>query len=153
MNPTRASINPDHENSDQRDRAIAYLLFRVFVGVNIALHGISRLAAGAATFQGEVKKQFAHAPLPHAAVALFALVLPWAEALVGLLILAGLFTRIALIGGALLMIVLTFGTSLVQDWQIAGVQLIYAIAYLLLLCLLSHNRWSIDAVLQRRGST
>lgn len=131
-----------------RDRRMAYALLRVFLGVNIAMHGVSRLWAGG--FQGKIEAQFAQAPLPHAAVAAFAVVLPWAEALLGVLILLGAATRVALIGGAVALIVLTFGSSLVQDWPAAGIQLVYAIAYALLLFLRGYNGWSVDAWVGRR---
>jgi thiosulfate dehydrogenase (quinone) large subunit len=133
------------------DRRIAYALLRAFLGVNIAIHGLSRLWAGPAVFQSKIEAQFAHAPLPHAAVAAFALLLPWAEAILGLLVLVGAATRLALIGGALLMIVLTFGSGLLQDWSAAGIQLTYAIAYALLLFLRTYNGWSIDAWRQSRS--
>jgi len=134
------------------DRRLAYALLRAFLGVNIAIHGVSRLWAGPAVFRSKIEAQFVHAPLPHAAVAAFALLLPWAEALLGLFILLGAATRLALIGGAILMIVLTFGSGLVQDWSAAGIQLTYAIAYALLLFLRSYNGWSIDAWRQRRSA-
>ena len=140
-------MNPSEEIDDRR---LAYALLRVFLGVNIAIHGAIRLWAGPALFQSKLEAQFAHAPLPHAAVAAFALLLPWAEAILGLLVLLGAATRLALIGGALLMIVLTFGSGLVQDWSAAGIQLIYALAYALLLFLRSYNGWSIDAWRHRR---
>jgi thiosulfate dehydrogenase [quinone] large subunit len=127
------------------DRRLAYALLRAFLGVNIAIHGVSRLWAGSALFQAKLEAQFAHAPLPHSALAAFALLLPWAEAILGLLVLLGAATRLALIGGALLMIALTFGSGLLQDWSAAGIQLTYAIAYALLLFLRSYNGWSIDA--------
>jgi thiosulfate dehydrogenase (quinone) large subunit len=141
-------MNPTEELNDRR---IAYALLRVFLGVNIALHGVSRLWAGPTAFQSKIEAQFARAPLPHAAVSAFALLLPWAEATVGLFVLLGVATRLALIGGALLMIVLTFGSSLVQDWSVAGIQLIYAIAYALLLFLHTCNGWSIDSWLHPRS--
>lgn len=132
-----------------RDRRIAYALLRVFLGVNIALHGVSRLAAGSSVFRGQMEGQFAHSFLPHLAVVIFATALPWCEAVLGVLILFGALTRLALIGGALIMILLTFGSGVLQDWQAAGTQLIYAIAYMLLLFLLGYNQWSVDALVRR----
>jgi thiosulfate dehydrogenase [quinone] large subunit len=70
--------------------------------------------------------------------------LPSAESVVRVLILVGLVTRLSLIGGALLMIVLPFGTCLVQDWHGAGEQLVYQIAIFALLFLRGYNRWSAD---------
>lgn len=131
------------ENEEIRDRSIAYGLLRIFVGVNVALHGISRLL-DPSKFQEMVETQFAHAPLPHPSVVVFAHLLPWAESIIGVLVVAGLLTRLSLIVGALIMIVLTFGSCLIQDWQVAGLQLVYQIAYFVLLFLCRYNCWSVD---------
>lgn len=132
-----------------RDRQAAYALLRLFLGVNIAMHGMSRLLAGGA-FDATIQSQFAHTPLPHAALAAFGASLPWAEALIGFFVLVGLGTRWALIAGALLMVLLTFGSGLVQDWAVAGVQLLYAVVYAALLFLRAYNGYSLDAVLAAR---
>jgi len=133
-------------DASARDYLLAYALLRVMLGVNIAMHGISRILMGAGIFAAGIEKQFAATVLPHFAVAAFANVLPWAEASIGLLILFGVATRFALVAGALLMIVLTFGSTLHQDWQIAGIQLIYAIAYALLIAFQRYNAFSADRV-------
>jgi thiosulfate dehydrogenase (quinone) large subunit len=129
------------------DLFLAYLLLRATLGVNIFLHGASRILSGQGHFASTVIQQFQAALLPHFLVVSFAWSLPWAEAAIGLLILVGLFTRLGLILGALLILVLTFGSSLLQDWQIVGVQLIYAAVYAALLAFLSANRFSLDALL------
>jgi len=64
-------------------------------------------------------------------------VLPPVETALGLLLLLGLFTRFALIAGALVMMALVFGTNLAQDWNVAGLQLIYCFLYYYLL---AHRR-------------
>jgi thiosulfate dehydrogenase [quinone] large subunit len=133
------------------DRQIAYALLRVTLGINIALHGIARLAAGQGIFAAHLMKQFADAPLPAVLVHTFAYALPWAESAIGLLILLGAATRLALIAGALLMAVLTFGVALVQDWPVAGLQLTYALVFSLLLAFAAHNRWSVDGFIARRS--
>ncbi|MGC8536807.1 MAG: DoxX family protein [Rhizomicrobium sp.] len=130
------------------NRRMAYGLLRITLGINIAIHGIARLAAGQQHFTEHLMQQFASSPLPGDLVRGFANALPWAEAVIGLLILLGAATRPALIIGALLMAVLTFGASLLQDWNVAGVQLIYAVVYFLLLALAEHNQWSIDGLVQ-----
>jgi hypothetical protein len=79
------------KNQEMRDRNISYMLLRVLLGVNIALQGISRLLRSS-NFAEEIEAHFAHFPLPHPAVAALALALPWAESLIGLLILVGLWT-------------------------------------------------------------
>jgi len=136
--------------ANERDKKTAYALLRVTLGANIAMHGVSRLLAGSVEFAGKLAGQFAHAPLPPSLVYLFGRNLPWVEALFGALLLLGLRTRAAIIGGSLLILVLTFGSTLVQDWQAASTQLVYAAVYAALLFLLRFNGWSVDAVLARK---
>jgi thiosulfate dehydrogenase [quinone] large subunit len=75
------------------------------------------------------------------------LILPFIEGLLGALLLVGLRTRAALIGASLLMVVLTFGSSLVQDWSAAGAQLMYALVLSTLLFLHRYDGWSVDALI------
>ena len=132
------------------DLALGYALLRITLGINIAMHGISRLLAGPATFVASLTQQFSSTVLPHFAVLGFGYALPWLETLIGLLVLVGALTRVALVAGALLIAVLTFGSSLHQDWNVAGVQLIYAIAYFILIGWLRYNWLSVDGWLSRR---
>lgn len=140
------------ENTNaRRETQVAYLLFRVLLGTNICLHGMTRLAAGESKFRGTIVSQFAHTVIPHSLLVAFAYSLPWAEAMIGFLLTLGLLTPVALIAGLLVMILLTFGTSLVQDWQTAGLQLIYGISYAALLFLLPYNKYSLDSAMRRNG--
>lgn len=136
---------------EMRDRRAAYALLRIFLGTDILMHGVSRLMAAGA-FQTSIESQFAKTPLPHLALAAFGVALPWAEALIGLFVLIGLGTRAALVAGALLMSLLAFGSGLIQNWNAAGVQLLYALVYSALLFLRRFNGWSLDALLSARGS-
>jgi thiosulfate dehydrogenase [quinone] large subunit len=77
----------------------------------------------------------------------FGLALPWVEAVLGFLVLVGLRTRSALIGGSTLIFVLTFGSTLRQDWESAGLQLIYAGIYAALLSYRNRNIYSLDELL------
>ncbi len=134
----------------QRDMGIAYLLLRATLGLNIFMHGMSRLVAGTSIFAGSLVPLFQKTFLPAWLVYAFGLSLPWAEALLGLLMLIGLRTRAALIGGSCLMLILTFGTSLRQNWQTAELQLVYATVYAALLASRQNNLYSLDAVIEPR---
>ena len=136
--------SPEPGSSVANDLTLAYALLRATLGVNIAMHGISRILAGVGAFTATLEQQFAASPLPHFAVSAFGNTLPWAEALIGLLILLGALTRVALLAGGLLILLLTFGSTLHQDWQVAGLQLIYAIVYALLIAFRKHNTLSLD---------
>lgn len=133
-------------NDDQR---LAYALLRIVVGLNLLMHGISRMLIGPGVFASKLVGQFAHAPLPVWSIWSFGMVLPALEALLGLLLLLGLRTRAALVAASLLIMVLTFGSALVQDWSAAGTQLSYALIYSVLLFLLRYNGWSLDAWMAR----
>jgi thiosulfate dehydrogenase [quinone] large subunit len=133
------------------DRVIAYTLLRVSFGTNILLHGASRLLAGSGGFLAYLNHYFEHTPLmPKAFLPAFGAVLPPVEAVLGLLLVLGLASRFALIAGALVMLVLVFGTNLAQDWNVAGLQLIYCFLYYYLLAHREWNTLSVDARLLGR---
>lgn len=135
-------------NSDSRRSAnasLAYAILRLSFGANIFLHGVSRLLNGRAAFLAYLDKYFANAHLiPKAALPGFAAVLPWVETTLGLLLVLGLATRFTLIAGALVMTVLVIGTNLAQDWEVAGLQLIYCFLYYYLLLHLEDNAFALD---------
>src|SRR5260370_12616784 len=126
------------------DPELAYALLRIIFGTNILLHGVSRLIAGHAAFFAYISKQMASAPLPSWILPPFTYALPWLEALIGLLILVGLFTRGALIAGSVMMLALQVGVCLAQNWQVAGDQLLYFAIYCVLIAFVERNRWSLD---------
>lgn len=132
---------------------LAYALFRVLLGLNICLHGVTRLANGESSFTNKTLSQFAHTMLPRTLVWVFALVLPWSEAIIGFLVTLGIGTSVALVAGFLLMLLLTFGTCILQDWQTAGLQLIYGFAYAALLFLLRYNMYSVDYAMTKRAKS
>jgi thiosulfate dehydrogenase (quinone) large subunit len=136
----------------EQDTTIAYLLLRTTMGVNIFIHGVSRILAGPVAFAHALVPMFEKTFLPGWFVYGFGLMLPWAEAILGLLVLIGFKTRMAVIGGSLLVFVLTFGTTLRQDWNTAAVQLLYASIYAALLAFRHRNLYSIDVWFARRRS-
>ena len=132
------------------DAALGYLTLRITLGVNMFMHGTARLLSGEDKFVGATMHMFQAGLLPHPLVLGFATVLPWIEAAIGLLVLIGLRTRAALTAGALLIMVLTFGVTSLQNWGAAGEQLIYAVAFALLLAFAAVDRYSVDARLRAK---
>ncbi len=126
------------------DRTLAYFLLRIVLGVNIAVHGLSRLYSGAGAFAHELVPLFSKTPLPATAVYTFGVSLPWLETFIGLLVLAGALTRYAYTLGMLLIAALTFGSTLRQDWGTAGLQLTYALVYAALFVTRQYNSFSVD---------
>jgi thiosulfate dehydrogenase [quinone] large subunit len=60
-----------------------------------------------------------------------------------------LWTRIALIGGALFMMALTVGVTSNQQWDVAGQQLVYSLVFFVLLFLVEYNRLAVDSWIRR----
>lgn len=137
-------MSPAIQSSDL-DRKLAYLVFRLTLGINILVHGAGRIfGPGAEGFATQTAAEFAKTPLPAGLVHAFLVAVPFAEAFLGVLTTLGLLTRWALALGGLLMTALVFGTAMRSDWTTVGVQMIYAITYYLLLANRSENRYSLD---------
>lgn len=132
-------------------QAIAYLLMRVALGINIFGHGFFRILTGVGAFASGMAQGMAKGPLPHALSLSFGYCIPWLELSLGLLLIAGFLTRSALVVGALFMIALTFGTTSVQNWTGAGTQLQYSFIFFVLLWLVEANSLSVDGLLARRN--
>jgi thiosulfate dehydrogenase [quinone] large subunit len=86
------------------------------------------------------------AALPSWSVYSFGLVLPVLEALIGSAVLLGFRARYALTAGAILMLALTFGSTLRQDWQVSGIQLTYSFMYSVLIATSRFNGYSLDRI-------
>ena len=135
------------------DASIAYAILRLTLGVNVGLRGIVRIAHGPTAFAQGIVKQMEATILPHSLVYAFAASLIWVEAAVGILLILGLQTRLALIVGGLMMTLLTFGTMQIENFQNAWLQLTYALVFFVVLALRSWNLISLDALLGKsRGA-
>lgn len=133
------------KESNESNAVIAYTILRLSFGANILLHGLSRILNGRPAFLAYLNHYFEHAHLvPAGMLPVFGAILPWVETTLGLLLMLGLFTRFAVIAGALAMLVLVIGTNLAQDWVVSGLQLIYCFIYYYLLVHLDENRFALD---------
>jgi thiosulfate dehydrogenase [quinone] large subunit len=138
-------------DGDALNHALAHGILRLTLGINICLHGAQRLPQLGHFANGMIKGFNGILPLP--LVAPYAYALPFAETLVGALLIVGLAQRWALAGGALLMASLTFGTALRGEHAGLAEQLIYELVYAALLATLSSDRFSLDARRARRRVT
>src|SRR5262245_41336947 len=150
MTPTTAVLD---RNDWRSDASIAYAILRLTLGVNIGLRGMVRIAHGPAAFAQGIVKQMEPTILPASLVYAFAASLVWVESAVGILLILGLQTRLALIVGGLMMTLLTFGTMQIENFQNAWLQLTYALVFFVALALRSWNLISLDALLGKsRGA-
>ena len=133
------------------DRQLAHGLLRLALGIDILLHGLVRLPHLTAFADG-LTQGFAKTALPLGLVHLVALVIPIAEAVIGLFLTLGLYGRQALVSGMALMILLVTGTALKQAWPTLGTQLVYLLVYYLLLARFADDGLSVDAFRRHTGT-
>jgi thiosulfate dehydrogenase [quinone] large subunit len=129
-------------------KSLAYALLRIAFGVNFAGHGLIRIYNGVGSFAGVTTEHMAKSPLPRAFTSGFGHAIPFLEAILGLTLILGVFTRISLICGAIFMMALTIGITANQQWDVASEQLIYSVVFFVLLYLIEHNALALDNYLR-----
>lgn len=141
----------NEKNACDPNAALAHLVLRLALGVNLLGHGVVRLPK-IPVFREWMTGVFAAGPLPAPLVSAFATTLPFAEASIGLLLALGLKTRAAATAAGLLMVTLILGSCSIEKWEWAGTQTTYALFAAILLHGLRHDRFSLDALLRRRAA-
>ena len=145
---TAATALPATRRLRDADITLAYALARIGLGVNIMLHGWTRIP-GIAAFQTRLHEQFANTFLPVFLLDIASYLILFTEATIGPFLIVGLFTRLALTGLGMLFIILLFGTCLSQQFGTATTQMTYMIFFIPLLAAVAYNGYSLDALLRR----
>ena len=128
--------------------SITFLLLRLAIAVSVLGHGLVRLPKLSA-FSNWMVNSFEKSMLPKILIVPFSYVLPLAEFIVGVLLFTGLFTRPALIVGAIIMILLIFGTAVIENWEALPSQLIHVAFYAVLLQFSQYNYWALDNLFKK----
>jgi thiosulfate dehydrogenase [quinone] large subunit len=149
LSVTDAPTPPGTLRPRTADLTLAHALARIGLGVNMCLHGMTRIP-GMDAFQTRLHEQFAGTFLPVFLLDIAAYGILYSEAIVGPFLVAGLFVRQALTGCAMLMIVLLFGTCLSQQFSIATTQMIYLGFIISLLAGVAYDGYSLDALRRRQ---
>ncbi len=131
--------------------SLAYLSGRLMIGMSMFGHGLVRIPK-IPEFSDWMMHTFADSMVPTFLVQGFATILPIGELAVGVLLLLGFFTRQAALTGALLMTVLIFGASMIEDWNAIGQQLLHGAFFLFLLYHRDENLLSLDAVFNKKAT-
>lgn len=122
---------------------LAYLILRLAAGASMLGHGLVRLPK-LAGFSNWMTGSFQNSMLPELLVRPFSYALPIAEFATGLFLLAGLFTKQFAFAGGLIMILLVFGSCLIENWEAVPSQLIHAAFFTALLAGIQYNSFAID---------
>ncbi|MHC0441489.1 DoxX family protein [Flavobacterium sp. 3-210] len=127
---------------------ISFLLLRIAIAISMFGHGLVRLPKLEA-FSNWMTNSFENSMLPKILVTPFSYILPIAEFSIGVLLLLGLFTKPSLIAGAVIMLILLFGTSMIENWEAIPSQLIHIAFFALLLHFINDNSWAIDTLIKK----
>jgi thiosulfate dehydrogenase [quinone] large subunit len=90
--------------------------------------------------------------LPETLTFAFSYAIPFLEAVLGITLVLGVFTRIALVCGFIFMMALTIGVTANQQWELASQQLLYSLIFFLLLYLIENNTLAADNYLRSTPS-
>ena len=145
-NPTPNKIHPSLKT---RDVVAAYTLLRIVVGINYFNHGATRIFNIPGFMDGMVNTM-QDSWIPEFLVRINAALVPPVELIVGVLLTIGLFTRASLIACFVLMAMLMYGVTIIQNWDTASSQLIYNIVLFILLAGVGFNCISVDAYLRQK---
>jgi thiosulfate dehydrogenase (quinone) large subunit len=132
--------------AEETDRAVAYLLIRLTIGASLFGHGLVRLPKLGA-FHTQLTGEFKTSILPAILVSVCSYALPFAELITGVLLLAGALTRVAAVAGGLVMIVLVFGATSIEHFDVIGDQLVHAGFLAAVIAFRRHNSYSVDHLL------
>ena len=140
----------------RRDLVIAYTLLRILFGINFFNHGFVGIFGEGSLpqYAQEMVDLFQSTPtaipVPDLLVRGPAFFVPIVELLIGIGMTLGLFTGISLIVGMVLLTMLTYGVTLLENWGAAASQLTYAIVFTLLIAGRCFNDLSADKAIARR---
>jgi len=126
-----------------KNEEFTYFLARLPIGLSFFGHGAVRLPKLEA-FSHWMAGLFAKTFLPQSLVQAFGYVLPIFELITGILILIGLFTRGGILLGLILILILIFGSSLIENWENVFIQVVYGAYLVILYRYLAYNRASFD---------
>lgn len=132
----------------QKMETISYLVLRLAIATSLFGHGLVRLPK-LATFSNWMVDSFENSMLPKILITPFSYILPIAEFSIGFFLLLGLFTKQSLIAGSIVMLLLLFGTSMIENWEAIPSQLIHLAFFALLLHFIDSNRLALDSLIKK----
>jgi thiosulfate dehydrogenase [quinone] large subunit len=130
---------------------VAYLLMRLTIGASLFGHGLVRLPKLAA-FHAQLMGEFKASILPAFLVSAYSYAVSFAELVTGVLLLAGALTRMAAVACSLELIILDFGATSIEHFNVIGEQLVHTIFLAAVVAFRSHNKYSVYHLLTGRSS-
>jgi thiosulfate dehydrogenase (quinone) large subunit len=125
-----------------------FLILRFALAASMFTHGFVRIPK-LAKFSAGMVESFETSMLPKFLVLPFSYGLPFAEFIIGVLLILGLFTRQALIAGGFMMVMLIFGSGMIEKWDSMPSQLIHVLFFAILLSAIQNNTFAMDKLLKK----
>ena len=128
---------------EEKNIRISYLILRLTMGLNMLAHGLVRLPK-LDEFSSWMVGLFENSWIPILMVKPFGYVLPILELVVGICLVLGFKTAQSIHGGGLIIAALVFGSCMIEKWDMAGGQMLYAIFFFILAVGIKYNQYSLD---------
>lgn len=126
------------------DKVLAFTFLRLFMGLNMFMHGAVRLGENYGAFISWTQGVFAESWLPSWLVTLEAMLIPPVEMTIGVLLFIGFKTRFAVMLAVGLLATLMFGMNVVQDWELVFRHVVYVFVFSCLMFNMEYNLFSLD---------
>ena len=121
----------------------SYFILRSGIGLSMFGNGFVRIFKLNA-FSAWMTGQFEKSMLPQMLVTPFSYILPFLELIAGALLILGLLTKQALLLGSIVMLMLIFGTTMIENWDALPSQLIHIAFFTVLLQFIGSNSFCLD---------
>lgn len=126
----------------------AVAVIRLFLGGMFLMAGSDKLfRTGVHNFMSYVHDLFAGTPLPELFLSAFGFVLPFVELTVGVLLLLGLYRKLAFVAVSVTLVFLSLGQFMLQEFNVAAYNAVYLALALGGLSLLREPCLALDSVL------
>jgi len=126
-----------------------YVLLRLVLGVVFLFYGINKFQTGVGATIDQMARQFERTFLPTIAIKAVGATLPSVEIVVGILLVAGLFTRAALVVAGLVLLALSAGLAVLGNSPMVATNLLFLLVVYVLLSHEEDNVLSLD--MARKG--
>ena len=130
-------------------RKVGYVLLRLVLGVVFLFYGINKFQTGVGATIDQMARQFERTFLPTIAIKAFGATLPSLEVVVGILLIAGLFTRAALVVAGLVLLALSAGLAVLGNAPTVATNLLFLLVVYVLLSHEEDNVLSLDMAKNR----
>ena len=131
-----------------KNKRTAYFLLRIGIGLSMFGHGLVRLPK-LSVFADSITQKFTGAIVPDFMVHTFAYTIPFLELIAGISLVLGFFTRFGSVIGGATLLMLIFGTTMIEDWSILPSQLIHLLFFVIVLWNLEFNWYSLDHLMNK----